>query len=96
MVGTDVFAAGECQVSGAGAVRIGTAVLFGEKVRIESARGRAVAIGDGAWIGDGASIRPGVSVGRGALVCSGSVVDADVPDYAVVEGAPAQVTWRLR
>ena len=87
---------GECQVNGGGSVKIGTAVIFGEKVTIESAQGPAVTIGDGAWIGDGASIRAGVSVGQGALVCSGSIVEADVPDYAVVEGAPAQVTWRLR
>jgi acetyltransferase-like isoleucine patch superfamily enzyme len=95
-VASGVFAAGECEITGGGAVRIGADVVLGARIRIESIDGRAVTIGDRAWIGDGASIRPGVSIGEGALVCSKSVVESDVPAYAVVEGVPAQVTWRLR
>lgn len=51
----------------------------------------AVAIGPRAWIAARVVIRPGVRVGAGAVVSAGSIVDQDVPDGAVVSGAPARV-----
>jgi maltose O-acetyltransferase len=96
MLGQRVFAAGECRIIDNATVRIGDDVLLGPQVKIEAVNGKGVSIGDRVWIGDAVSIRPGVSVGEGALVCAGSVVESDVPAYAVVEGSPARVTWRLR
>jgi acetyltransferase-like isoleucine patch superfamily enzyme len=95
VIGNRVFAAGECEVAGGGAVEIGDDVILGTGARIE-AGGGAVRIGDRVWIGDGASIRPGVSIGQGAMIAEKSVVESDVPEYAVAEGVPAKVTWRLR
>jgi len=51
----------------------------------------AVCVGKGAWIGARSVILPGVTVGPGAIVSAGSVVGADVPENAVVAGAPAKV-----
>jgi virginiamycin A acetyltransferase len=49
-------------------------------------------IGHDAWIGDDAIIVSGCkSIGIGAVVGAGSVVTHDVPDFAVVGGAPAKV-----
>ncbi|TET50587.1 MAG: N-acetyltransferase [Anaerolineales bacterium] len=45
----------------------------------------------GASIGSNATILCGVTIGERAMVGAGSVVTSDVPDGAVVAGAPARV-----
>lgn len=50
-----------------------------------------VDIGEGAWLGENVFVAPGVRVGVGAVVGANSVVLTDVPDHAVVAGAPARV-----
>ena len=52
---------------------------------------KPVVIGFGADIGMNSSILPGVQVGRNSIVGAGSVVTRDVPDNAVVAGAPAKL-----
>ncbi len=52
---------------------------------------KPVRIGYGADIGMNASILPGVTIGAHSIVGTGSVVTRDVPDYAIVAGAPAKV-----
>jgi sugar O-acyltransferase (sialic acid O-acetyltransferase NeuD family) len=49
-----------------------------------------VTVGRGCYIGAAASIRQQVTVGEQALVGMGAVVLRDVPDRAVVVGAPAR------
>jgi acetyltransferase-like isoleucine patch superfamily enzyme len=56
---------------------------------------RPVRIGDGVFLGTGATILPGVTVGARSLVAAGAVVDADVPENAVVAGNPARVVRRF-
>jgi serine O-acetyltransferase len=48
-------------------------------------------IGAGALIGTGAKVLGPVRVGRHASVGANAVVIADVPDFAVVVGAPARI-----
>lgn len=43
------------------------------------------------WIGANVTILKGVKIGCGAVVAAGSVVKNDVPDCAIVAGAPAKV-----
>lgn len=50
-----------------------------------------VEIGDGAFLGYGCVILPNVRVGKRAVVGANSVVTRDVPDFAVVAGAPARL-----
>ena len=50
-----------------------------------------VTIGNDVWTGHNVNILPGVSVGDGAVIGAVSVVTKDVPPYAIVAGAPAQV-----
>ncbi|WP_077969440.1 acyltransferase [Streptomyces tsukubensis] len=53
-----------------------------------------VSIGPGCWIGTGAVILPGANIGRNVVVAAGAVVRGEVPDHAVVAGAPARVVRR--
>jgi acetyltransferase-like isoleucine patch superfamily enzyme len=48
-------------------------------------------IKQGAWIGINTVIMPGVIIGKNAVVGANSVVTKDVPDYAIVAGAPAKI-----
>jgi acetyltransferase-like isoleucine patch superfamily enzyme len=50
-----------------------------------------VRVGFGADLGMNASILPGVHIGAHSIVGAGSVVTHDVPEYAIVAGAPARV-----
>ena len=52
---------------------------------------KSILIKEGSWIGANALILPGVTIGKNAVVGAGSVVTKQVPDYAVVVGAPARV-----
>jgi len=52
---------------------------------------KPVIIEDYAWVGMGAIILPGVRIGKGAVVGACSIVNKDVPPYAVVLGMPARV-----
>ncbi|MGI5261791.1 acyltransferase [Streptomyces angustmyceticus] len=57
-------------------------------------RSAPVAIGPGGWIGTGAVILPGARLGRNVVVAAGAVVRGEVPDHAVVAGAPARIVRR--
>lgn len=50
-----------------------------------------IVVDDDVWIGYGATILSGVHIGQGAVVAAGSVVNKDVPPYAIVGGVPAKV-----
>lgn len=57
-------------------------------------RSEPVSIGPGCWLGTGAVILPGARLGRNVVVAAGAVVRGEVPDHAVVAGAPAKVVRR--
>ncbi|WP_432821422.1 CatB-related O-acetyltransferase [Trichloromonas sp.] len=50
-----------------------------------------VEVGNDVWIGAKVFIRDGITVGDGAIIAAGSIVVKDVPDYAIVGGAPAKI-----
>jgi len=52
---------------------------------------KAVRIGDGVWIGNNVVILPGCTVGNFAVIGANSVVNRDIPDFAVCVGMPARV-----
>ncbi len=45
----------------------------------------------GCWVGINSVILPGVTIGKNSVVGANSVVNIDVPDFAVVAGAPAKI-----
>lgn len=59
--------------------------------RMQQNYNEKVSIGNDVWIGRGAVVLSGVTIGNGAVVGANSVVTSDVPDYAIVAGAPAKL-----
>jgi acetyltransferase-like isoleucine patch superfamily enzyme len=50
-----------------------------------------IVIEDDVWIGQGVIILTPARIGRGSIIASGSVVNKDVPRYAIVAGVPAKM-----
>ena len=106
-IGNNVGIAQNCFIQVRGRVVIGNDVIIGPGVSIfsenhsfdnpdqpVSAQGetrKGVIIEDGAWIGTKAIILDGVCVGRNSVIAAGSVVNRDVPRFAVVGGVPARI-----
>lgn len=62
--------------------------LFEEYRRVQ---GFGVIIGNDVWIGSNAILLGGVTIGDGAIIAAGSVVNKDVPPFAIVGGVPAKI-----
>jgi acetyltransferase-like isoleucine patch superfamily enzyme len=56
----------------------------------------ATRIGEWSFIGPHSTIAAGASIGRGVLVRAHSYVRGDVPDFAIVQGQPAQRVGDVR
>lgn len=52
---------------------------------------KPIKIGDFVWLGSNVLVLGGVTIGECAIIQAGSVVVFDVPDNAIVGGAPAKV-----
>lgn len=50
-----------------------------------------IVIEDDVWIGHGSIILTPARIGRGSIIAAGSVVNKDVPRYAIIAGVPAKV-----
>jgi len=55
-----------------------------------------ITVKDDTWIGANVTVLPGVTIGKCCLVGACSLVTKDVPDYAIVVGAPARVVGDVR
>jgi acetyltransferase-like isoleucine patch superfamily enzyme len=60
-------------------------------IRLQGIYKRDVNVGHNVWVGYGACVLRGVTVGDNAVIGTSSVVTKDVPENAVVAGAPARV-----
>jgi acetyltransferase-like isoleucine patch superfamily enzyme len=54
-----------------------------------------IVLEDNCWVGFDSVILPGVRLGRGCVVGCKTIVDMDVPPYAVVTGSPARIVKYL-
>jgi acetyltransferase-like isoleucine patch superfamily enzyme len=106
VIGDFVWFSRGCTLAGYESVEIGDHCVFGELVSIHdsdhrvgppgslrspNAHAQPVRIGSRVWVGAKTTIVRGVSIGDDATVGANSVVTRDVPDGAVVAGAPARV-----
>ena len=57
---------------------------------------RGIRIDDRVWVGANVTILDGVHVGRDAIITAGSIVSADVPERAIVQGNPARPIFTRR
>jgi len=89
-----------------GEIRIGKNVLIGPNVvlrasnhvfekkemliRNQGHNSGKIMVGDDVWIGANAVVLPDVEVGMGAVIGAGSVVNKNIPPYAVAGGVPAK------
>lgn len=48
-------------------------------------------IGNDVWLGKNVTIINGANIGNGVVAGAGAVINRDIPDYAVVVGAPARI-----
>lgn len=60
-------------------------------IKNQGASGKTTIIKSGAWLGVNSVILPGVTIGKNAVIGANSVVNKNIPDYAVAVGAPARV-----
>jgi chloramphenicol O-acetyltransferase type B len=51
----------------------------------------SVIVGNDVWIGRDSLIMAGITIGNGAVVGARSLVNKDVPPYAIVGGSPARI-----
>jgi acetyltransferase-like isoleucine patch superfamily enzyme len=107
IIGNNVGIAQNCFIQVRGEVIIGNNVIFGPGVSIFSENHvyldpdipivqqgeirKGVVIEDNVWIASGATILDGVLIGNNSIVAAGSVVNKDVPPYAIVGGVPAKI-----
>src|SRR5690606_13730549 len=100
-------------INGGGGVTIGEWVGIGPDSKIWSVNHRfedpetplllqgyekqPVVIEDDVWLGANVFIAPGVTIGRGTIVAAGSVVNKNIPAFALVCGNPGRVIgWRKK
>ncbi|KTF19690.1 hypothetical protein ATS76_00735 [Pseudoalteromonas sp. 10-33] len=50
-----------------------------------------VTVGNDCWIGANVLILGGIKIGNGVIIGAGSIVTRDIPDFAIVVGAPAKI-----
>jgi acetyltransferase-like isoleucine patch superfamily enzyme len=55
-----------------------------------------IVVGENVWIGARAVLLSGCIIGDGAIVGAATVVDFEVPPYAVVAGNPARIVGQVK
>jgi acetyltransferase-like isoleucine patch superfamily enzyme len=101
-----------CYVNGYGGLVIGDDTIIGPGTFIHTAnhemgdldrpisgqgwKAAPVHIGERCWIGMRVCILPGVRIGDGCVIGAGSVVVADLEDFAIAVGNPARVVRSRR
>lgn len=106
-MGHDSAMGNDCFIGAAGGVEIGAYVAIGQNVRFHSENhefhdkskkiceqgvtNKGIIVGDDCWIGAGAVLLDGVHIGRGAVIGANTLVNKDIPEYAIAVGNPAHV-----
>jgi acetyltransferase-like isoleucine patch superfamily enzyme len=65
--------------------------LFGESMRRDIVSKGGIVIGNDVWVGTQCVILSGARVSDGVVIGANSVVESDIPPYAIAVGSPARV-----
>lgn len=106
-MGHDSAMGNDCFIGAAGGVKIGSYVAIGQNVRFHSENhdfrdrkkkiceqgvsNKGIEVGDDCWIGAGAVLLDGVHVGNGCVIGANTLVNKDIPDYAIAVGNPVKI-----
>ncbi|MFI4977117.1 MAG: acyltransferase [Solirubrobacterales bacterium] len=106
-IGAKTVMGQECTISAFQHVSIGRECILADRVmlidfdhgvvevdrpiRLQGIYKRDVHVGHNVWVGYGACVLRGVTIGDNSIVGTSSVVTGEVPENAVVAGAPARV-----
>ena len=106
-IGAKTVIGQECTISAFQHVSIGRECILADRVmlidfdhgvvevdrpiRLQGIYKRDVHVGHNVWMGYGACVLRGVTIGDNSIVGTSAVVTTEVPDNAVVAGAPARV-----
>lgn len=60
-------------------------------IKDQGVTAQPVSIGNDVWIGSKVTILGNVKIGNGAIIGAGSVVNKDIPAYAIAVGVPCKV-----
>ena len=63
----------------------------GELMQKQPLESETIEIGEDVWIGAQCTVLKGVRIGSHAVVAANTVVNKDVPPYAIVAGSPAKI-----
>lgn len=107
LIGNNVGLGTHGYYGGAGGVRIGNDVIFGNYVsihpenhnydmeevpiRLQGVNHKGIKIGNNCWIGAKATILDGAIIGDGCVVAAGAVVSGKFPDNVIIGGVPAKI-----
>lgn len=106
-IGENANIGSNCQIFSAAKVTIGNDVLIAAYTYLvggghvysdpdiavinQGRTSQGISIADGVWLGAGVKVLDGVSIGEGAIIAAGSVVNSDIPAYAIAGGSPAKI-----
>ena len=86
-------------ITSASHVQLGNRVMVGpycviadtEAPLVDDDQPQPVVVGNDVWLAGRVTVRPGARIGEGAVIGAGSVVEGDIPAWAIASGAPARV-----
>jgi maltose O-acetyltransferase len=104
-IGDDVSINAFVHIWGHGSLKIGNRVMIASHsiittlshdtnykcMRFAPTVSKPIVIEDDVWIGSNVTILPGVTIGKGAVLGACSLINKDVPPYAIMIGSPGKV-----
>ncbi len=57
---------------------------------------QGISLGPGGWLGAHVTVFDGVTIGKNAVIGAGSVVNKNIPDFAIAAGIPAKVVKKRK
>lgn len=85
-IGSNTQIAAQCYI-----IDTNHGTAYGELMQKQPLVSASIEIGEDVWIGAQCTILKGVKIGSHAVIAANSVVNREVPPYAIVAGSPARI-----